>query len=85
MRTLTFIRTDTPQVKGPYTFARLRELWSAGEIVADSKLFLTERDGETNGVKCFGLRAADIIESPESGNEIDVDGLCTRVTAGEKS
>jgi hypothetical protein len=78
---LTFLVTDTPQVKGPYSLARLRELWNAREIVADSKLFLTERDDETNRVKCFNLRAADIKETLESGEEIDVEGLCARGTA----
>lgn len=78
---LTLLVTDTPQVKGPYTLARLRELWNAREIVADSKLFLTERDDETNRVKCFNLRAAEIGENLESGEEIDVDSLCERVTA----
>jgi hypothetical protein len=78
---LTFLVTDTPQVKGPYTLARLRELWNAREIVADSKLFLTERNDETNRVKCFNLRAADIKENLESGEEIDVGGLCARVTS----
>jgi len=76
---LTFLVTDTPQVKGPYTLARLRELSSAGEINADSKLFLTERD-EADKVKCFNLRAADIKENLESGDEIDVDSLRARVT-----
>ena len=76
---LTFLVTDTPQVKGPYTLARLREKGGAGDICADSKLFLTERDDETNGVKCFGLRAADIKENLESGNEIDVDELSARL------
>jgi hypothetical protein len=65
--------------------ARLRELWNAREIVADSKLFLTERNDETNRVKCFGLRAADIKENLENGEEIDVEGLCARVTAGHGS
>jgi hypothetical protein len=78
---LTFLVTETPQVKGPYTLARLRELWNAREIVADSKLFLTERDEETNKVKCFALRAADIKENLETGNEIDVDELSARVGA----
>jgi hypothetical protein len=78
---LTFLVTDTPQVKGPYTLARLRELWNAREIVADSKLFLTERNDETNKVKCFNLQAADIKENLESGDEIDVELLCARVTA----
>jgi hypothetical protein len=77
---LTFLVTDTPQVKGPYTLARLRELWNAREIIADSKLFLTERDEETNGVKCFNLRAQDIKENLESAEAIDVEGLCARVT-----
>jgi hypothetical protein len=77
----TFLLTDTTPVKGPCTFARLRELWDAGDISADSKLFLTERDDETNGVKCFALRAEDIKENLESGNEIDMDGLRVRVTA----
>jgi hypothetical protein len=67
--------TDDTPVKGPYTFARLRELWSAGRIGAESKLFLTERDEETNKVKCFNLRVADIMENLESGREVDVDGL----------
>ena len=70
-------------VKEPYTFARLRELWDAGDFCADSKLFLTERDEETNGVKCFNLCGADIMENPESGKEIDVERLCARVTAEE--
>jgi hypothetical protein len=48
-------------------------------------LFLTERDEETNAVKCFGLRAADIKENLETESEIDVDNLISRVTAGEKS
>ncbi len=78
---LTFLVTDTPQVKGPYTLARLRELWYAREIVADSKLFLTERNDETNRVKCFNLRAADIKANLETGDEIDVDSLSARVGA----
>jgi hypothetical protein len=36
------------------------------EIVADSKLFLTERNDETNSVKCFNLRAADVKENLEA-------------------
>jgi hypothetical protein len=81
MKRLTFLLTDTTPVKGPYTLARLRELWNARDICADSKLFLTERDEETNGVKCFGLRVADIKENLETGNEIDVDSLSGRVGA----
>jgi hypothetical protein len=81
VKRVTFLLTDTTTVKGPYTFARLRELWDAGDISADSKLFLTERDEETNRVKCFNLRAADVKENLESGVEIDVEGLCARVTA----
>jgi hypothetical protein len=82
VKRVTFLVTDDTPVKGHYTFARLRELWSAGRINADSKLFLTERDEETNEVKCFNLRGADIMENLESGREIDVDGLRARVTAG---
>jgi hypothetical protein len=81
VKRVTFLLTDTTPVKGPYTLARLRELWDARDICADSKLFLTERDEETNGVKCFALRAADIKENLETGNEIDVDGLIARVGA----
>jgi hypothetical protein len=60
-------------------------LWDARDICADSKLFLTERDEETNKVKCFNLQAADIKENLESGEEIDVEGLCARVTARHTS
>jgi hypothetical protein len=81
VKRVTFLLTDTTPVKGPYTFARLRELWEASDICAESKLFLTERDEETNGVKCFGLRAADIKENLQTGNEIDVDSLIARVGA----
>jgi hypothetical protein len=77
--TLTFLWTDPKVLKGPYTFSRLRELWKAGTINAESKLFLTERD-EANRVECFNLRAADIKENLESGKEIDVKGLYARVT-----
>jgi hypothetical protein len=82
MKRVTFLVTDDTPVKGSYTFARLRELWSAGKVGADSKLFLTERDEETNRVKCFNLRGADIMENLESGREIDVASLCALVTAG---
>jgi hypothetical protein len=81
VKRVTFLLTDVTPVKGPYTLARLRELWDARDISAESKLFLTERDEETNGVKCFGLRAADIKDSLESGKEVDVDGLIARVGA----
>jgi hypothetical protein len=84
VKQLTFLWTDPKVLKGPYTFARLRELWEAGTINAESKLFLTERD-EANKVKCFNLRAADIKENLDSGAEIDVASLCARVTPGEKS
>jgi len=84
VKQLTFLWTDPKLVKGPYTFARLRELWQAGTINAESNLFLTERDHETKWLCCFGLRAADIQENLESGREIDVESLCERVTAGEK-
>jgi len=83
VKRVTFFLTDTTPVKGPYTFARLRELWHAGEVNADAKLFLTERDEETNQVKCFGLRAADIKENLESGEEIDVDDLIAWVTKSD--
>jgi hypothetical protein len=42
---------------------------------------MTERDEKTNGVKCFALRAADIKENLETGNEVDVDDLIARVGA----
>jgi hypothetical protein len=83
VKRVTFLLTDTTPVKGPYTLARLRELWDAGDICADSKLFLTERNEETNGVKCFAIRAADVKENLESGKEIDVDDLIARVTKSE--
>jgi hypothetical protein len=85
VKRVTFLLTDASPVKGPYTVVRLRELWDAGDICADSKLFLTERDEETNGVKCFGLRAADIKGNLETGNEIDVDDLLGRVTKSDGS
>src|SRR5690349_18369664 len=85
MKRVTFLLTDTTPVKGPYTLARLRELFAARDICADSKLFLTERDEETNRVKCFGLRAADIKENLENGEEIDVDRLLGRVTESDGS
>jgi hypothetical protein len=44
---------------------------------------LTERNEETNGVKCFAIRAADVKENLESGKEIDVDDLIARVTKSE--
>jgi hypothetical protein len=75
---------DTTPVKGPYTFARFRELWDAGDISADSKLFLTERDDETNGVKCFNLRAAHIRENLDSGRDVDVASLYARVMARDR-
>jgi hypothetical protein len=81
VKQLTFLWTDPKVLKGPYTFARLRELWKDGTINAESKLFLTERD-EANRVKCFSLRAADIKENLESGAEIDVPSL-RRASAGE--
>jgi hypothetical protein len=81
VKRVTFLLTDTTPVKGPYSLARLRELWDAGDLCADSKLFLTERDEETNGVKCFALRAADIKGNLETGNDIDVDELITRIGA----
>jgi hypothetical protein len=37
---------------------------------------LTERNDETNRVKCFNLRAADIKENLESEKEIDVEEAC---------
>ena len=80
MKRLTFIVVDSTSTKGPYTLARLRELWSAKTINADTKLFLTERD-EADKVTCFSLRAADIKKNLESGREIDVQSLCARVTA----
>jgi hypothetical protein len=79
VKRVTFLLTDATPVKGPYTLARLRELWNAGEICGDSKLFLTERDEETNKVKCFGLRAADIKDTLESERGVDVDSLRVRV------
>jgi hypothetical protein len=82
VKQLTFLVTDATPVKRPYTFSRLRELWSAGKFSAETKLFLTERDEDTNKVKCFNLRGADIMENLESGRKIDVEGLCARVTAG---
>ena len=80
MKQLIFLVTDATPVKGPYTFARLRELWNARTISSDTKLFLTQRD-EADRVKCFALRAADIKENLETGNEIDVDTLSARVGA----
>ena len=82
MKKLTFIVVSSTSVKGPYTLAQLREMWSAKTINADTKLFLTERD-EADKVTCFNLRGADIRENLESGREIDVDGLM--VTARGKS
>jgi hypothetical protein len=82
VKRVTFLLTDTTPVKGPYTLARLRELWSAGTISSDTKLFLTQRD-EVDRVKCFGLRAADIKENLETGKEIDVDSLVALVTKSE--
>jgi len=84
VKQLTFLWTDPKLVKGPYTFTRLRELWQAGTINAESNLFLTERD-EANKVKCFPLRGADIQENLESGKEIDVKGLLALVIAREES
>ena len=72
MKKLTFIVVISTSVKGPYTLAQLREMWSEGKINADTKPFLTKRD-EADKVKCFSLRAADIKEN--------LEGLMARVTA----
>jgi hypothetical protein len=80
MKQLTFLETDSTPAKGPYTFTRLRELWDAKQINADTKLFLTVRD-DANKVECIILRASDIKENLEGGNEIDVASLRARIVA----
>jgi len=63
---LTFLWTDPTPTRGPFTFARLRELWNAGEINGESKPFLTNRDDETNVVRCVNVRAGSIRHNPET-------------------
>lgn len=74
MRKLTFLLTDPTPVKGPYTFARLRELWSAGEINGESRLFVTEND-EQNKVRLLNITAESIRDNLETGTEINLDKL----------
>jgi hypothetical protein len=57
------------------TFARLRELWDAGEISGESKLFATDRDDETNKVRCLNIKAENIRHNLETGAEIDMESL----------
>ena len=75
MRQLTFLWTDPKTVRGPLTFARLREMWDAGEINGESKLFVTERDQETNKVRCRNIKAEAIRHELETGAEIDLERL----------
>jgi hypothetical protein len=75
MKTVTFLWTDPKTVRGPLTFARLRKLWNDRTITAESKLFVTERDEETNKVRCQNLKAEDIRHELETGAEIDLDRL----------
>jgi hypothetical protein len=53
----------------------LRELWDAEEITGESKLFLTDRDDETNKVRCLNIKAQRIRRNLETGVEIDMDSL----------
>jgi hypothetical protein len=72
---LTFLWTDPTPIRGPLTFARLRELWDAGEVTGDSKLFLTDRDDETNKVRCLNIKAESIRRNLETGAQFDLDSL----------
>jgi hypothetical protein len=75
MKRVTFLWTDPKTVRGPLTFARLRELWDAGEINGESKLFVTERHEETNKVRCQNIKAESIRHELETGAEINLDRL----------
>jgi hypothetical protein len=72
---LTFLWTDPTPIRGPLTFARLRELWDAGDINGDSKLFVTDRNDETNKVRCLNIKAEIIRHNLETGVEIDIGKL----------
>jgi hypothetical protein len=71
----TFLWTDPTPVRGPLTFARLRELWDAGDINGESKLFVTDRDDQTNAVKCVNIKTESIRRNLETGSEIDMESL----------
>ena len=72
---LTFLWTDPTPVRGPLTFARLRELWDAGELNGESKLFLTDRDDATNKVRSLNIKAEQLRLNLETGVEIDMESL----------
>lgn len=74
-KVITFLWTDPTPIRGPLTFARLRELWESGEIDAESKLFLTDRDDVTNKVRCLKIKAESIRHNLETGAEIDMESL----------
>jgi hypothetical protein len=74
MKQVTFLWTDPKTVRGPLTFARLRELWDAREINGESKLFVTERDDQ-NKVRCQNIKAEHIRHNLETGAEINYDRL----------
>jgi hypothetical protein len=69
-----FLWIDPTPIRGPLTFARLRELWDAGEINGESKLFVTERDDQDK-VKCPNIKAETIRHNFETGAEINMDDL----------
>jgi hypothetical protein len=71
---LTFLWTDPTPIRGPLTFARVRELWGVGEISGDSKLFLTHRDDQ-NKVTCRYIKAESIRRNLETGSQINLDEL----------
>jgi hypothetical protein len=72
---LTFLWIDPTPIRGPLTFARLRELWDAGEITGESKLFVTDRDDATNKVRCLNIKAETIRHNLETGDEINMESL----------
>lgn len=75
MKKLTFLLTDPTPVRGPYTLAQLRVMWTAREINEDSRIFVTENDQQTHQVQLRFIHARDIADSLENGTEIDVSRL----------
>ena len=71
---LTFLWTDPTPIRGPLTFARLRELWEAGEINGESKLFVTERNDQDK-VECLNIKAETIRHKLETGAAININDL----------
>jgi hypothetical protein len=50
-------------------------LWNEGTINGESNLFLTDRDDQTNRVRCLNLKAEQIRQNLETGAAIDLDKL----------